>query len=76
VISGTSKTIAYYDSLYATIDGTKLFGVNCLLVPINDALHWTLLVISGTRKTISYYDSLYSNPGKYTAVCGEGCGSG
>jgi len=45
----------------------KLFGVDCLLIPINDALHWTLLVVSGTRKTISYYDSLYSNPGKYTA---------
>ena len=49
------------------MDGIRLFGVDSLLIPINDGLHWTLLVISGTNKTISYYDSLYSNPGKYLA---------
>jgi len=51
----------------AKIDGIRLFSVDCLLIPINDGLHWTLLVVSGTRKTISYFDSLYEKPQKYTA---------
>jgi len=50
----------------AKLDGIRLFSVDCLLIPINDGLHWTLLAISGKERTIRYFDSLYEKPEKYT----------
>jgi hypothetical protein len=40
------------------IDGRKLLSVERLFVPINEELHWTLLVVSPKDQTIEYFDSL------------------
>lgn len=36
----------------------------CILIPVNDAAHWTLVAVLGTQRRIEYYDSLGGCGGK------------
>jgi hypothetical protein len=44
------------------IDGVKLLEVDNVLIPVNNASHWTLLVVSGTKRTVEYLDSFNGSP--------------
>lgn len=50
----------------AKISGRAFLDTDTVLIPINDHLHWTLLVISGARRTVTYYDSLGGKGRAYT----------
>lgn len=44
------------------IAGKKLLEAETILVPVNHASHWTLIVISGQQRTIEYLDSFGGTP--------------
>ena len=41
----------------AKIDKSNLLKVDYVFIPVNQGLHWTILVACPTKKTIAYYDS-------------------
>jgi hypothetical protein len=42
--------------------GKKLLEVDTVLIPVNNAMHWTMIVISPTKRTVEYLDSFNGNP--------------
>ena len=49
----------------AKIGKEKLLEVESIFIPVNQNLHWTLLVVSPTKRTIEYFDSFDGAPGPY-----------
>lgn len=45
------------------IDGKRLLDVDTVLIPVNNASHWTLLVVSPAARTVEYLDS-FGGPSK------------
>ncbi|KAI9744922.1 MAG: hypothetical protein M1818_001848 [Claussenomyces sp. TS43310] len=44
------------------IDGKRLLDVDTILIPVNNASHWTLLVVCPTARTVEYLDSFGGTP--------------
>lgn len=42
----------------AKIGGPALLGVDTVLIPIHNSMHWTLLVVKPSARTVEYFDSL------------------
>ncbi len=68
VVSSKGPAAVARWSRRAGLDGSNLLAAETILIPVNDAYHWTLLVISGTRRSIWYLDSLGGTGGKYIAA--------
>jgi hypothetical protein len=50
----------------AKLEGKNLLNAESILIPVNQNLHWTLLVITPAARQIEYFDSFSGNPNSHT----------
>jgi Ulp1 protease family, C-terminal catalytic domain len=48
-------------------EGKKLLDVECVLIPVNNSSHWTLIVVSPKKRTVEYLDSFGGDPMEFVS---------
>jgi hypothetical protein len=42
--------------------GLRLLKVELVIIPVNNASHWTIIAVKPTERIVEYYDSFHGNP--------------